>query len=137
VCGSRAWKDRRKIRQVLQELPYHAVVAHGGARGADLIAKQEAEGLGLRTVPYPVDATLDGPWPAAGIKRNTRMVEDFKPEFAFAFRSAGRSNGTDDCFRKCKKAGANSYMIKEDSTELDLARVTGLWWQQLTLLEGE
>ena len=65
------------------------------------------------------------------------MIADFDPEFAFAFRSAGRSNGTDDCFRKCRLySGTHAYMIKEDSTDVELIRITGLW-QQLTLPEGE
>lgn len=116
ICGSRHWTDRAKIRDLIEELPYHAVVIHGAHHsGADKMADEEARAAGLRVEPYPVDHALDGPWPAAGPRRNSRMVRQSTPDFAFAFRSKGRSPGTEDCVRRCKGAGVNTYVIREDA----------------------
>lgn len=54
-------------------------VAQGGAPGADLLARvawralrERVEGWAEQTV--AVDLALDGPWPAAGARRNARLL---------------------------------------------------------------
>jgi hypothetical protein len=121
ICGSRTWTDREKIRSLIRELPYHAVVIHGDHwRGADAIADQEARKAGLRVEVYPAEWGVFGK--RAGPKRNERMVVQGKPEFCFAFRMPGESAGTDDCVRRCKREGVNTHIITpEGEADAELA----------------
>ena len=114
ITGSRHWKDLKRIVAFMRSLPHHAVVIHGASpRGVDSMADFAAKGCGLRVEPYPVDHNLDGPWPAAGPKRNSRMIAWSRPDIAVAFRSAGRSKGTDDCIGKAKRFGADCFVLLE------------------------
>lgn len=54
VCGSRAWTDRDAIANRLFDLPTDTIIVHGAAHGADRIAGQEAEKLGLLVEEHPV-----------------------------------------------------------------------------------
>ena len=47
VCGSRRWTDRHAIADRLFDCPTDSTIVHGGAKGADRIAHQEAQKLGL------------------------------------------------------------------------------------------
>jgi hypothetical protein len=47
VCGSRRWHDRQRIADRLGDLPPDSTIVHGGAKGADRIAHQEAQKWGL------------------------------------------------------------------------------------------
>jgi hypothetical protein len=114
ICGSRTWTDRAKIRDLIEELPYHAVVIHGAHHsGADKIADEEARAAGLRIERYPADWEKHGK--SAGPRRNMLMVQDGAPDFAFAFHSKGSSRGTEDCVKRCREAGVNTYVIREDT----------------------
>jgi len=79
ICGPRVWKEPRPIVDVIRELPQGTIVVHGGARGVDSIAGYVAKRLGLEVRAYPVDHALDGPWPAAGPRRNIRMLTSEHP----------------------------------------------------------
>lgn len=81
VFGSRDWTDERVFRAWLSRLPKGSRIVHGAARGADLIAGACALNLGFEVKAYPVDEALDGLWPAAGIRRNQRML-DSEPDVA-------------------------------------------------------
>ncbi len=50
-------------------------LVEGEARGADKGSRAWAEMRGVVVRPVPVDHTQDGPWPAAGVRRNARMWE--------------------------------------------------------------
>jgi hypothetical protein len=56
VCGSRSWSDRQLIQdtlvQVGEGLGHNLTIVHGNARGADRIAKQEAEKAGYLVEPH-------------------------------------------------------------------------------------
>lgn len=125
------------IRSLIRELPYHTVVIHGACpTGADSIAHWEAMRHGLRVETYPVDHELDGPWPAAGPKRNSRMIRESKPEFCFGFATSADSKVTEDCMAKCKRAGIPTFALTPHSTHVDSMRVL-ITWKQLTLEEAE
>lgn len=110
---------------------------HGACgRGADLIADWEAKRHGLRVETYPVDHELDGSWPAAGPRRNSRMIRESKPEFCFGFATSAESKGTKDCMTKCKRAGIPTFALNPNSTHVDAMRV-GMTWKQLTIEEAE
>lgn len=66
--------SQKPIEDRLRQLPPGTIIVHGGARGADSIAGYVAELLKFEVRAYPVDHELDGPWPAAGMIRNERML---------------------------------------------------------------
>ena len=84
ITGSRDWTDEVTIRGALLPLQEDEL-CHGDARGADKIAGRIAEELGWKVTPFPVDTSIDGPWPAAGHHRNRRMFDAFKPDLVLAF----------------------------------------------------
>lgn len=92
VCGSRGWHDRDKITDRLALLPAadDTVVVHGAAKGADRIAEQEAQKLGLLVEAHPADWTRYGK--RAGIVRNEEMAA-LGADLCIAFWD-GMSNGT-------------------------------------------
>lgn len=104
------------------------VVIEGGAKGADALAASWVEHQGLHHVrmgtvgqfPFPnartrqlwkfrVDETIDGPWPGAGIERNTRMIQIGEPDLVLAFKDGFdytlHSGGTENCVLQAKMAG--------------------------------
>ena len=104
VCGSREWKDLQKIQARLSQLPSDSVVIHGDCRGADRMAGDVAEALGFRVERYPADWVKLGK--KAGPMRNTRMIEEGKPELGIAFHEDfHHSTGTADCVRKMEAKG--------------------------------
>jgi len=90
VCGSREWTDRDAIANRLFDLPTDAVIVHGAAKGADRIAGQEAQKLGLLVEEHPADWEYYGK--RAGFLRNRRMAE-IGADLCLAFWD-GRSSGT-------------------------------------------
>lgn len=93
VCGSRKWTDREAIANRLFDLPTDSVIVHGAAHGADQIAGQEAEKLGLLVEQHPVtkdDYAHYGN--RAYFLRNERMAK-LGADLCLAFWD-GRSRGT-------------------------------------------
>jgi hypothetical protein len=115
VCGSRSWTDVETIDawiwDAVETFPVSAVrLVHGDARGADRLAADIVrERYDTKTVSaYPVDHALDGPWPAAGPRRNARMLAAELPRIrrVLAFALPGRPNrGTADMIERCFRAG--------------------------------
>lgn len=89
VCGPRVWLEQKPIEKILREFPRDTVIVHGAARGADMIAGYVAEFLSFEVRPYPVDHALDGPWPAAGPRRNVRMLRAEHPSADGTFVDVG------------------------------------------------
>lgn len=102
-CGSRGWDETTQIRERLQALPAGAIVVVGGARGADRIAEQVARRMGLEVEVYP--ARWDQEGKGAGYRRNERMLGLPKVSGVFAFRTRGKSGGTDHMVRIAREAG--------------------------------
>lgn len=90
VCGSRAWTDRARVADRLFFLPTDAVIVHGAAKGADRIAEQEAQKLGLLIESHPADWEAHGK--RAGFIRNEKMAA-LGAHLCIAFWD-GRSRGT-------------------------------------------
>ena len=84
VCGSRNWQSRRTIASCLRDAKAQGFthVVHGGCRGADAIAGEEAERLGLYVV--VVRAQWHRYGKGAGTMRNAEMLE-LGPELVLAF----------------------------------------------------
>jgi len=118
VCGSRGWHDRKRIADRLYDLPVTSTIVHGGARGADRIAHQEAEKLGLLIEAHPAD--WDGftredaeEWgkKGAGRKRNAKMVA-LGADLCLAFWD-GRSTGTQDTMDRARAAGIPTEIVQK------------------------
>ncbi len=103
VCGSRGWTDRDRIADRLFYLPPDAIVVHGAAKGADRIAAQEAEKLGLLVEPHPADWNTLGK--KAGSLRNREMAM-LGADLCIAFWD-GRSKGTLDMMN----AASNQHIL--------------------------
>lgn len=101
VCGSRDWSRLAKIAARMNALPDGSIVMHGGARGADRIAANYAEGLGLGVEEYRADWQRHGR--KAGIVRNLDML-DAKPDLVIAFWDGG-SRGTRHTIEEAERRG--------------------------------
>jgi len=99
-CGSRDWSDRGAIRRQLRTLPPNSIVIEGGARGADRIARQEAQALGIHV------ATVAALWRrsgrSAGPRRNEAMLR-LCPDVLHAFPLGGP--GTARMVASAERAG--------------------------------
>lgn len=116
ICGSRGWHDPIPIDTVLAGLDVLAegrgeklTVIHGDARGADQLAGRLAKQWNAEVVTCPADWDKHGR--AAGPIRNAEMLKEHDPDLVYAFRSSGKSNGTDDMVSKARAAGKPTYVI--------------------------
>jgi hypothetical protein len=104
VTGSRDWTDRDTISVALRgyyDRNRTAVLVHGAARGADLIAAGIWYLLGGQLEAHEAKWRTQGT--AAGVIRNQEMV-DAGADVCLAF-PLGESRGTRDCMRRAAKAG--------------------------------
>ena len=106
VCGSRDWTDEQSIRAwlcQLQDWGYDTVI-EGECRGADMIARDEAERLGMTVLPFPARWELYHK--AAGAIRNKQMLDEGKPNLVLAFHhDIDSSKGTRLMVRLAQEAG--------------------------------
>ena len=120
VCGSRSWHDRQLIELVLAERMAQAavneeefVVIHGHCPdGADKLADEICLDLGM--VPGQDLIREPAQWKkygrSAGPVRNQLMLDRHQPSEVHAFRSTGKSNGTDDMVRRGRKARVPTHV---------------------------
>lgn len=107
ICGTRRWTDRAMIEERLYDLVMDAprgeeiTIVHGGARGADRIAHQEAQKAGLLVEEHPAEWERYGK--AAGFIRNKEMAE-LGADLCIAFWD-GRSSGTAHMMGEARRAG--------------------------------
>ena len=104
-AGSRDWTDRGVIRRDLETLTEDSLVIEGGARGADRIAREEAEKLGLHVV--TVRALWDFHGRGAGCRRNEAMVR-LEPDCLYAY-----SLGTPGTAHMIRTAEAECIQVYE------------------------
>lgn len=137
VSGGRGWTDRETILAELLTLPKRTVIIHGNASGADKLAGEVADELGLRPIPCPAHWKhnnaawslvhgLCGPdcaeaeGKAAGIIRNNWMLDIYKPDYLLAFHSdINESRGTKHCIKGArhrkipgKLVGSNGMIVE-------------------------
>ncbi len=123
ITGSRKWTNVELLRRTLDQL--HAVhkddleIAHGASRGGgvDLLASQWAADRGVPEWPFPVrsgKSGIDGNHRGAPLNRNVRMLKGFMPDRVIAFRSLGKSNGTDHCIKEAQKLGIPVTIVPEE-----------------------
>lgn len=112
VCGSRDWSNKDIIRKELSEIKGLSKVIHGNCRGADLIAAEIANELGIEVQAFPANWKTEGR--SAGPKRNQRMLEDGNPDFVLAFHDdIDESKGTKDMISKTIKKNIPYKVIRE------------------------
>ena len=104
ICGSRFWTDRKAVLRVILTLdPLKDELVVGDCpTGADFIAAEQAIERNITTHVICAHWTKHGL--AAGPIRNSRMIDEFKPQIVYAFPIES-SRGTKDTIRKARKAG--------------------------------
>ena len=108
-CGSRDWTDREAIADVMKVLPKGSVIIEGEASGADAIAREEADRLGLIVMPFPAKWKEYGR--AAGPIRNAQMLKEGKPDVVVAFHeNIEASKGTKNMLKQAQKAGLPTFL---------------------------
>ena len=98
VTGGRHYNNRPVIYQALDALA-PSELGHGDASGADRIAACWARETGTPCQAFPAFWRREGR--AAGPRRNTRMLREFKPDVLLAFPG---HNGTTDMVVQARQA---------------------------------
>lgn len=115
VCGSRDFDDRAAIGNRLWVLmarigPF--TVIEGDARGADRIAGEWADLMGVPHLRFPADWKRYGR--AAGPIRNQQMLDEGRPDLVLAFtHDITTSKGTKDMVTRAQQAGLPVYIFKD------------------------
>lgn len=107
VCGGRNYHDQRKLYSVLDRAGVTTLI-EGGARGADRLAREWA--LARLVTIETFEAEWDKYGNAAGPIRNTRMIDEGRPDVVIAFPSG---SGTADMVRKAERAGIHVIKVAE------------------------
>lgn len=115
VCGDRNWTNYYIIHNRLKQFPPGTVVIEGEARGADRLAGQAAEALGLEVHKYPAEWDKYGK--AAGPRRNCQMLDE-KPDIVLAFHNnIKESRGTKHCVTEAINRGIPVKIIVEKGVD--------------------
>ena len=114
VTGDRNWTDEASVERHLKELGATEVI-EGEARGADTLARVVAERNGWKVHKFPADWEEFGK--AAGVIRNSRMLEE-KPDLVLAFHDKlHASKGTKDCVKRALAHGMTTYLVVHNEVE--------------------
>ena len=117
VCGSRDFTHRKIIDAALFGLAHieaDLTVMQGGARGADMFAREWADDF----LPEGHSLTFLADWKThgrgAGPIRNQRMLDEGRPDMVLAFVSKPlhESRGTADMIRRAMTAGIPSHIVE-------------------------
>lgn len=109
VCGGRNYTDYRRVADVLNKLHREAgidTIIQGGAAGADRMGRLWAEAARIAIEQFDADWENQGSF--AGPMRNTRMLNEGKPDLVIAF-PGGRC--TADTVKKARRAGVQVVEI--------------------------
>lgn len=109
VSGGRDYTDGVYVAMALKELGATQVVA-GGARGADTLAREAAEAMGLPFVEIKADWRTFGP--SAGPRRNQEMLNFYPDAVVAAFPLRG-SKGTLDMMRRAMAQGRDVIVYRQ------------------------
>lgn len=130
ITGGRYDADRRPLRPSLRQLQCFRrlltildihEVWDGDAIGTDRFVrgwiKSRFYALHIACEICPVDNKLDGPWPAAGHRRNHRMLNTSRASRLIAF-PGGR--GTNGCVQAALKMGLEVWQWSDDAGDFVL-----------------
>ena len=124
ICGSRYFRDAKRIFHYLSSVPKDTIVIEGEARGADTIVWVCCEILGLEYMQFPAD------WAAyhkaAGVKRNQEMLEQGKPDLVLFYHdNLDESRGTIDMITRTDRAGIH---VEEGPDKFHANLLHVEWW---------
>lgn len=110
VTGSRHWTDKAAVWAALDAIqPKPKALVHGGARGVDSFAASWARARKVITIcVLPADANAYHSY----IRRN-HLIVDISDQ-VLAFRSDGKSNGTDRTMLMASEAGKLLGVVMEE-----------------------
>lgn len=92
--------------------------AHKKMTGADALADAWARTRGVHINHYPVKVSVDGPWPAAGPRRNKRMLLDLQARAAPASPlvvAFDGGKGTEACVNAALALHLNVWRVRGDA----------------------
>jgi hypothetical protein len=123
ITGDREWNDYQSVIDALLDVlkefeidPSKITIIHGAARGADCMAAEVAERIGMVVKPYPAHWRHTEQCPKsckemvgrpAGVIRNQKMLNE-NPDIDLALffhHDLTNSKGTRDMVNRLKKAG--------------------------------
>jgi len=113
ISGDRNWTDKTLIFCTLLEyIDDVELVIEGSQYGADIIARDVAEELGINTLDMPADWDRYGI--SAGPRRNIQMLNE-QPDLVLAFHDdIKNSKGTKHMIKIAKEAGVPVRLITHD-----------------------
>ncbi len=104
ICGSRDFRDAKRIFHYLSTVPKDTVIIEGEAKGADTIVWVCCEILGLSYMKFPADWSAYHK--AAGVLRNQQMLLEGKPDLVLFYHdNLDESRGTIDMITRADRAG--------------------------------
>jgi hypothetical protein len=147
VTGGRHFIDAARVEADLRSMMAAGTmkVAQGGnnvpdhdtgptdwkpVRSADALALYACGIVGLDAETYQVKRHLDGPWPAAGNRRNRRMLKAEMPDAVLAYPDP-ESRGTWNCVADAHRMGipvailAPAGKLREEAQALRIRLVAG------------
>lgn len=113
ITGGRDFEDFNTVKKVLDCLPKIELIIQGGAKGADLCAKNYAHYRGVRSLTYLADWNQYGK--SAGPLRNSKMLNDHKDALVVSF-PGGR--GTKHCTEEATKLGLPVLVVSVKNNEV-------------------
>lgn len=109
ICGDRDYNHAAWVGYTIDHLA-PTMVIEGEARGADTIARQEAERRDIPVLRFPADWRKFGR--AAGPIRNQQMLDEGEPDLVIAFHDdICHSAGTADMLCRAEDAGIPYTLI--------------------------
>lgn len=119
VCGGRDFLDAALVEWALGRVLLErgiACIIEGECPtedNPDKMSGRWGDSNGIQVHRCPVDHTFDGPWPAAGPKRNRRMRDTYRPDAGLAFPRADGSwgSGTMGMIRLLGDVGVKTWMV--------------------------
>ena len=110
VCGGRKFFDKVLFRTAMhtihQDTPIRLII-HGGANGADWLAKYWAASNGIASKEYKADGAGQGR--SAGPRRNAIMLEESEPDIVVAFPGG---KGTADMVKKAEAKNVKVILVR-------------------------
>jgi hypothetical protein len=98
IVGSRRFKNRKKVIDLVNSLPQESVIVTGGCRGPDTWAENAAKKRGLKTIIFlprlPPDDSPRHEFITAYYERNRKIAQN--ADMVHAFVSPDRKGGTEN-----------------------------------------
>lgn len=121
ITGDRNWRNEDIIHAFLKSyLESHPglVIIHGGADGADSIAGDIAESMGIKTLEFKADWNRYGR--AAGPIRNQQMLDEGRPDAVVAFhRELRYARGTLDMVKRARQHNLPVTWLNDSANTVD------------------